>query len=245
MPTPVVGPWTPALSTNGTAVDDVPGRPLMELFRDRDDAGLQLALVLAAYHFDSPLILAIPRGGVPVAARIAAALHGELGVVVARKLRAPGQPELALGAVAGDAPPFLDPRVAAAAGAGEGYVARELAFQRDEVRRGERAYAPVSRLPVAGRTVVVVDDGVATGATMIAAARWLRIAGAARIVLAVPVGPPETISRLRAEADDVVCLQVDAMFHATGQYYADFAPVPATVVERLLDNARRDRPPPR
>lgn len=204
------------------------------IFQDRDDAGRRLAEVLRGRGFEGAVVLGIPRGGVPVAAHIARALGGRLGVVVARKLRAPGNPELAVGAVTADGVAWVNEPLARNTGADRAYLDREIAAQADEALRREQAFDGHRRPPVSGRPVVIVDDGIATGATALAAARSMRAAGAKPVVLAVPVGPPDTLRKLRAEADQVICLHEDSDFWAIGQFYRDFHPVEDAEVRRIL-----------
>ena len=207
----------------------------MRRFRDRDDAGRQLAGALAAQGYSNPIVLGIPRGGVPVAVQVAQALHGELGVVVARKLRAPGQPELAIGAVTADGSAWINTSLAEDAGADARYLEREKATQVAEARHREELFNGHRRPPVAGRVVVIVDDGLATGATAIAAARSMRASGAGKVVLAVPVAPPESIRNLEAEVDEIVCPRVEMDFWAIGQFYDDFQQVSDDEVKAMLD----------
>jgi predicted phosphoribosyltransferase len=209
------------------------------LFRDRRDAGERLARQLDAYRGTSALVLGIPRGGVPVAAEVARALDADLDVIVARKLGAPMQPELAIGAVTADGGRYLNDDVIRALGIQERYVERATAEQIEEATRRERRFragAPV--LDARGRTVILVDDGLATGATMRAAARAIRARGPAHLVIAVPVGAPDSCAAMRGEADEVVCLAQPDPFWAVGAHYADFGQTTDEEVERLL-SARR------
>jgi predicted phosphoribosyltransferase len=194
-------------------------------FRDREEAGEELARAVDA-HVDGPAtVLAIPRGGIVVARPVAIALGAPLDVVIPRKLGAPGNPELAVGAVAPGVT-VVHERAVRQLGVSRAYLEAEVERQLGEIERREAAYrggrAPA---PVAGRTAVVVDDGVATGATAIAALRWARAAGAARVVFAAPVGPPATRARLEPECDDVVLLREPPRFLAVGEWYRDFAQV--------------------
>jgi predicted phosphoribosyltransferase len=194
-------------------------------FIDRSDAGCRLAQTLLAYRGQRPVVLALPRGGVPVAAEVAAALDAPLDLVLVRKIGVPAQPELAMGAVVDGGAPIVvrNDDVIALAGIDETEFAairdRELA----EIERRRRLYVG-NRVSadVAGRTAIVIDDGVATGATTRAALRATRIRGPRRLVLAVPVAPTDTLPALREEADEVVCLETHASFGAIGFYYADF-----------------------
>jgi predicted phosphoribosyltransferase/dienelactone hydrolase len=195
------------------------------VFRDRIDAGRQLAAAVKEKGFENPVVLGIPRGGVPVAAEVARATKGELAVVVARKLGAPGNPELAIGATTETGASYINAAVATAAGASREYIEAERHRQVLEAHRREELFDSHRRPPVQGRTVIVVDDGVATGATAIAAVRSLKREGAARVVLAIPVGPPEMVDLLRQEADEVICLCEEEDFWAVGQFYVHFEPV--------------------
>ena len=194
----------------------------MTRFLDRADAGRQLGALLRKRGLEGGVVLGIPRGGVPVALEVARALGAELGVVVARKLRAPYQPELAVGAVTADGGLWVNERLAAEVGADAKYLAEEQERQVREARRREEEFDGGLRPVVEGRTVIVVDDGIATGATAIAALRAMRTRGAGKVILAIPVGPPDTVQAMRAEADNVICLASEADFHAVGQFYVDF-----------------------
>jgi predicted phosphoribosyltransferase/dienelactone hydrolase len=206
------------------------------IYRDRRDAGEQLAAALKEKGFENPVVLGIPRGGVPLAAEVAQALKGELGVVVARKLGAPWNPELAIGATTAIGATYINKAVAAEAGADKRYIEGETKRQIEEARRREELFDGTRRPKVAGRTVIVVDDGIATGATAIAAVRSMKAEGAGRVILAIPVGPPETVQQLRAEADEVICLDENPRFWAVGQFYVEFDPVSDDEVRRILDS---------
>jgi putative phosphoribosyl transferase len=194
-------------------------------FIDRSDAGRRLAQALLAYKDRQPVILALLRGGVPVAAQVAAALDAPLDLILVRKIGAPMQPELAMGAVANGGTPIVvrNEEVIRLAGIDEAEFAavrdRELA----EIERRRRLYLG-NRMPadVEGHVAIVIDDGVATGATTRAALRATRLRRPSKLVLAVPVAPTDTLVALREEADDVVCLEDHEAFGAIGFYYADF-----------------------
>ncbi len=183
---------------------------------------------------EHPIVLGIPRGGVPVAVEVAREVGGELAVIVARKLGAPGNPELAIGATTAEGAYYLDAETATMAGATDAYIAAEKERQAREATRREALFDSHRRPPLKGRNVILVDDGVATGSTAIASVRAAKAADAARVVIAVPVGPPGTIEELRREADEVVCLHVDPGFWAVGQYYDEFEQVPDDEVIRVL-----------
>lgn len=192
------------------------------IFADRIDAGERLAKSLAHLVGSECVVLAIPRGGVIVGEVIARELGAPLDVVVPRKIGAPGNPELAIGAVAPGIR-VLDPRMVGALGVTDQYLDREIAEQEAEIERRQRAYrGGRPPQPVEGRVAIVVDDGVATGSTAVAALRWARARGAERVVLAVPVAPPQSLERLRAEADEVVVLETPQPFLAVGEWYRDF-----------------------
>lgn len=210
------------------------------MFRDRTDAAEQLATRLGHLTGTRPLILGIPRGGVPMAAAVADALDGELDVVLVHKLGAPGNPEYAIGAVSEDGTTDLSEDARRHLGAD--YVDAEVSAQLDALRGRRRRYTPV-RPPVdpAERTVVIVDDGSATGATMAAALRAVRRRKPARLVAALAVAPPEAVETLDALADEVVCLATPGDFMAVGQYFRDFGQVSDDAVIRCL--AGRAGPP--
>lgn len=203
-------------------------------FADRTEAGRQLAAELERFTGGDVVVLAIPRGGVVVADEVARALGARLDVVIPRKVGAPGNPELGLGAVAPEVE-VLDERLIRTLGVGEIYLRDEIASQQREIERRAEAYRR-GRPPVdvAGKVAVVVDDGVATGGTAIAALRWARRARASRVVLAVPVAPREALERLRAEADEVVVLAAPEPFYAVGQWYDWFGQVEDEEVVRIL-----------
>lgn len=206
----------------------------MMQFRDRVDAGEQLANALLVREIDHPVVLGIPRGGVIVSDVVARRLNAEHGVVVARKLGAPNQPELAIGAVTASGATYIDQSIAAMSGANQEYVARECERQIAEARRREEAFDGTRSPEITGRNVVIVDDGVATGATAIAAIRSVKSQRANRVIFAIPVGPSHTVARLRHEADEVICLSVELEFYAVGQFYDDFRPIQDAEVEFLL-----------
>ena len=208
------------------------------IFADRIDAGERLAKGLAHLAGSECVVLAIPRGGVIVGEVIARELAAPLDVVVPRKIGAPGNPELAIGAVAPGIR-VLDPRMVGALGVTDRYLEREIAEQEAEIERRQHAYrGGRPPQPVEGRVAIVVDDGVATGSTAVAALRWARARGAERVVLAVPVAPPQSLERLRAEADEVVVLETPQPFLAVGEWYRDFdQTTDEQVVEALARSA--------
>jgi predicted phosphoribosyltransferase len=206
------------------------------VFADRRDAGRRLAAALAHFRGRRAYVLAVPRGGVIVGREVADFLQVPLTVIVPRKLRAPYNPELAIGAVAEDGAAFVDDELAGAGGSA--YVAREIEVQRAEIARRVQVYRGGKPLPdLTGACAIVVDDGIATGATMIAALRAARALHPALLVAAVPVAPPDSLARLARESDEVVCLQAPDDFHAVGQFYADFAQVDDAAVRAALEEA--------
>ncbi|GAB3290291.1 phosphoribosyltransferase [Parasphingorhabdus pacifica] len=206
-----------------------------ESYRDRRHAGRVLARSVADRELVEPVVMGLARGGVPVAAEVAAALQAPLRVAVARKIGAPGQPELALGAVAAEGPPYYDEPLLRAFHLDEESLTGSCERERAEARRRERAYQQGTALPLAGRDVVLVDDGLATGATARAAVRMLRTVNPRSIMLAVPVGAPDAVTALLEEADRVICVLQPVAFSAVGQWYQDFR---ATTDEEILDILR-------
>lgn len=196
------------------------------MFTDRIDAGRRLADVVSEHGLGADIVLAIPRGGLPVGRAVADRLGVPLDIVAARKLGAPSNPELAIGSVASDGTVWLNDSLIEDIGVSEAYVEtttdreREVACEKVDRYRGGRP-----PLELAGKTVLLVDDGMATGATAIACIRQLQNADAKRVVVAVPVAPPETVERLREEADDVVCVETPAHFGAVGAFYRSFEQV--------------------
>jgi predicted phosphoribosyltransferase len=207
-------------------------------FVDRADAGRQLAGCLEEYRGTTAVVAGLPRGGVPVAFEIARALGLALDVVIVRKLGAPYQPELAIGAVGEYGVRVLNHSVALATGIGEDDLAAIERRERAEVaRRAALFRAGRESVPLAGRTVIVVDDGIATGATTRAACQVVRAAGATRVVLAVPVAPAESLAELAAAVDEVVCLLAPPGFNAVGEWYEDFTQTSDAEVIALLARA--------
>jgi predicted phosphoribosyltransferase len=211
-----------------------------EMFGDRREAGRRLAAALASLRDQDIVVLGIPRGGVEVAAVVAEALDALLDVVIPRKVGAPGNPELGLGAVAEDVE-VLDQHLIRVLDVSEEYLRREIAAQREEIARRSSLYRS-GRPPVdlQGKVAVVVDDGVATGGTAVAALRWARAKGAKKVVLAVPVAPGEAVRRLEAEADDIRVLATPEPFFAVGQWYGSFPQVSDERVVELLSSTAGD-----
>lgn len=216
--------------------------PPATVFRNRDDAGAKLATLLDNYRGVNALVLGIPRGGVPVAAAVARALDAELDIVVARKLASPISAELGIGAVTADGVRFLNQSMLDELGVDAQYLEQVTNVQAaDALRRETRFRAGRAAPAIAGRTVIVVDDGLATGATMIAAVRSIRARNPARLVVAVPVASNEAYRALQHEADEVVCLSVPELFWAVGAHYADFTQTEDEDVDRLLSEYRESR----
>ncbi len=217
----------------------VPG----QRYRDRADAGRTLGACLEQYKGRDVLVLGIPRGGVPVAAEVAKALAADLDVIVARKLGAPGQRELAIGAVTSNGGRFLNREVIEGIGVTDEYLEQVSADEMAEAHRREarfRAGRPPARIQ--DRIVIVVDDGLATGATMRASVRSVRKSHPARLVVAVPVGSQEACAALRQEADDVVCLYQPETFWAVGLYYENFEPTLDAEVAEILQQYQKQTP---
>lgn len=210
------------------------------LFADRQEAGCRLAAELLRFKEQKPVVLALPRGGVPVGYEIAVLLAAPLDVVLVRKIGHPLSPELAVGAIADGKPleQFIDERAVAELDVSKDYLDAEIRRQSQEIDLRRRLYLK-GRPPIDLRqcTALVVDDGIATGATMRAALRAVRRRGPAKLVLAVPVAPAGTVDALRAEVDEIVCLAAPEEFGAVGFFYRDFRPVEDKVVVDLLDRA--------
>lgn len=211
-------------------------------FQDRQDAGRQLLRRLQAHSLQDPLILALPRGGVVVGFEIAVGLNAELDVLIARKLGAPGQPELAIGAVIDGKNPetIFNESLLKALHVPRTYLEEEIKNQLEEIDRRKEKYRGRHPDPrIADRVVILVDDGIATGATVKAALAALQRRKPARLILAVPVAPPDTFSALSGEVDEAICLVLPGDFQAVGQFYDDFHPVGDAEVIQLLEEARR------
>jgi putative phosphoribosyl transferase len=208
-------------------------------FHDRTEAGRRLAVALAHHRGEDVVVFALPRGGVPVAAPVAAALRAPLDLVLVRKLGVPFQPELAMGAIVDGGRPVVvrNEDVIAMAGVSEEEFEVARRAQLTEIERRRRLYlGGRARTDARGRVAIVIDDGLATGATMRAALRAIRAQEPKSLVLAVPVAPPDTLESLRAEVDETVCLEVSANFGAIGQFYADFHQVSDHEVIAILDS---------
>lgn len=205
------------------------------MFRDREDAALQLAERLKGREFRDPLVLAIPRGGVVLGAILARELGADLDVVLSRKLRAPGQPELALGAICESGQVYLNQHGEALAEQLRDYLADERQFQLDAIAQRKKLFRSV-RPPasMAGRSVIVTDDGIATGSTMIAALQVARKQRPHELIVAAPVASPDRLEEVRRWCDEIVCVFAPEMFWAIGQFYDDFTQVTDEEVIALL-----------
>jgi putative phosphoribosyl transferase len=214
----------------------------MSLLRDRVDAGKQLAKALKTAGKDA-IVLAVPRGGVVVGFEVAKALGIPLDIIVTKKIGAPDNPELAIGAVAEDGTFILDDDIVRQVFVPKGYIEDEVQRMREEIQRRLVRYRGNVPYPnLKNRDIVVVDDGVATGSTLKAALRLLRGKGAKSVTIAVPVGPSDTIRELGKLADRVVCLHTPALFYAIGQFYEDFSQTSDEEVTELLKRSRQSAP---
>ena len=213
------------------------------LFADRRTAGRQLAQALQRHASADPIVLALPRGGVPVAFEVAEALGAPLDLVFVRKIGAPGHPEYGVGAVVdGIDPQLVVNPIAQELGITGAYIDAQAERELQEIERRRQAYVGGRKPePVRGRTVIVIDDGIATGITVRAALQGIRKAGAGRIILAVPVAAPDTIESLRGVADEIICLATPEPFHAVGPYYGDFTQTSDAEVISLLEQSRQKR----
>jgi putative phosphoribosyl transferase len=209
------------------------------LFRDRTEAGRLLAARLEKYaRTPDVMVLALPRGGVPVAYEVAKALHAPLDVFIVRKLGVPGHEELAMGAVASGGVRVLNDQVVKGLGIPDYVIDAVVNWETEELRRRERLYRGDRPPPdVRGKTVILVDDGLATGSTMLAAVQALRQQGPARIVVAVPVAAPDTCELLKAYVDEVVCAATPEPFYAVGLWYSDFSQTTDEEVRELLERS--------
>jgi len=208
------------------------------MFHDREDAARRLAAKLREWELHDPLVLAIPRGGVVTGAVLAQELDAELDIVLSRKLRSPDQPEFAIGAISEDGQIYLNPRVSKLFGPHDEYLDQERRHQLADIARRKKLFRTVRpQAPIAGRSVIVTDDGIATGSTMIAALQVVRTLGPREVIVAVPVAPPDRLEEIRRWCDDVVCLLSPESFWAIGQFYADFRQVEDKEVVAILRSA--------
>jgi putative phosphoribosyl transferase len=205
------------------------------MFRNREDAARQLAEKLKERELHDPLVLAIPRGGVVTGAVLARELGADLDIVLSRKLRAPGQPELAIGAISEDGQVYLNHYAQEFLDVMEEYLAEERRYQMAEIARRKKLFRAVRpQAPIAGRSVIVTDDGIATGSTMIAALQAVKTQKPQEVIVAVPVASPDRLKEVRRWCDDVVCLLHPEEFWAIGQFYEDFTQVEDEQAIQLL-----------
>jgi len=212
------------------------------MFRDRSDAGRQLADRLMRFKTARPVVLALPRGGVPVGYEIAEALEAPLDIVLVRKIGAPGFEELAIGAIAEGSPmeKIIEAETVAELDVSQDYIDQAIEQQTREIERRRTAYrGGRAAIDVGGRTAIVVDDGIATGATMRAALRSVRRRNPARLIMAVPVAAPSTLASLTAEADELICLAAPDPFDAISLFYAEFHQLRDEEVTELLKRAEK------
>lgn len=214
-------------------------------FRDRSDAGRRLAKALSSYKGRHPVVLALPRGGVPIAAEVAAALDAPLDLILVRKIGVPTQPELAMGAVVDGAAPILvrNEEVIELSGTTADEFDAACASELEEIERRRQLYiGDRARAEIAGHVVIVIDDGIATGATTRAALQAIGNRKPKELVLAVPVAPPDTIAKLRGEVDALICLETPKLFGAIGYFYRDFRQVSDQEVVAILERFPAKRP---
>jgi putative phosphoribosyl transferase len=211
-----------------------------EPFLNRVEAGRLLGRELAPLGNQNVVILGIPRGGIIAARELALALNGRLDVILSHKLRTPGRPEVAMGAVAEGGIAFIDPEIVRLLGISVNLIEQEKALQLSELnRRAEKIRQILPKEPLEGRPVIITDDGVATGATTLTAIRAARFEGAARVILALPVGPEDSVRQLAEEADETICLRLPPDFRAVGQFYRDFEQVSDEEMLEILKEARK------
>lgn len=213
---------------------------MREYFTDRREAGVRLAQAVLPLGLADPVVLALPRGGVPVGYEVAKALRAPLDILLVRKIGAPGHEEYGIGALVDGAAAqvVIDEALARMVGADQVYIDRQVARELREVERRRAAYCTGAPVPIAGRSVIVVDDGIATGATVRAALMALGKAGVARVVLAVPLAPSDTLRNLQPLCDEIVCLSSPEPFYAVGAHYRDFSQTEDEEVVRLLADAQ-------
>lgn len=214
-------------------------------FLNRIEAGRLLARELDFLKGKDVVVLGIPRGGIIPARELAVALDGHLDVILSHKLRTPGQPEVAMGAVAEGAISFVDPEIVRLLGIGVNQIEEEKAIQSAQLRhRSEQIRRVLPREPLQGRAVIITDDGVATGATTLTAIRAARFESPASLILALPVGPEDAVRELAGEADETLCLRVPSDFRGVGQFYRNFEQVSDQEMLDILKEARRRKEEP-
>jgi putative phosphoribosyl transferase len=205
------------------------------MFKNREDGARQLALKMSSLEFRNPIVLAIPRGGVVTGAILARELNTDLDVVLSRKLRAPFEPEFAIGAVGENGEIYLDDHAAARAGADKAYIERERAHQMEEIARRKELFRRIRpQASLVGRTAILTDDGIATGSTMIAALRVVQSKHPHELIVASPVASPDRLEIIREFCDQVICLAAPEDFQAVGQFYETFQTIEDEHVVRIL-----------
>jgi len=207
------------------------------MFRDRHDAAEQLAAQLEKYGGQNALVLGVPRGGVVIGSIVARNLNGEFDIVLTRKLRTPGNPELAMGAIDENGATYLNSLVVDILKISDDLIEEEKSRQLQEIRNRAESYRRIRpRIPLEGRTVILTDDGIATGSTMRAAIQMARAEEPSILVVALPVGPPGPVAEIEHDVDEMVCLRTPADFMAVGQFYISFEQVDDEEVERILSD---------
>ena len=210
------------------------------MFKDRNDAGRRLLKELERFKAENPLILAVPRGGVVTAHEMIKELALEWDLIILRKIGAPHNKEVAIGAISYDGSYFTDEGYVHMLGVSPRYIEEEAAFQLDEIKRRMREYKGTDDFPkVRDRTVIIVDDGIATGFTLLAAVKSVKQQGASKVIIAVPVAPQDTVERLSKEVDEVICLEVPEEFYAVGMHYKNFSEVTDVEIATIMNDLRR------
>ncbi|HYF84781.1 MAG TPA: phosphoribosyltransferase family protein [Clostridia bacterium] len=210
------------------------------MFTDRKDAGRKLLKELERFRSENPLILAVPRGGVVIAHEMIKELALEWDLIIPRKIGAPHNKEVAIGAVSYDGSYFTDEGYVDMLGVSNRYIEEEAAFQLDEIKRRMREYRGTDDFPnVKDRTVIIVDDGIATGFTILAAIKSIKKQGANKVIVAVPVAPRDTVEKLSREVDEVICLEVPEEFYAVGMHYKNFSEVSDEEVAEIINDLGR------
>jgi putative phosphoribosyl transferase len=234
----------PKNKIGGTGVSPVLFGEEVIMFRDRKDAGRRLAEMLKERELHDPLVLAIPRGGVVTGAMLAQELGAELDVVLSRKLRAPGQPELAIGAIPEDGCVYLNPHILEILDVRDEYLAQERRHQLTEIARRKKLFRSIRpRATIAGRSVIVTDDGIATGSTMIAALQTIKSQNPREVFVAVPVASPDRLDEVRHWCEEIICLLAPEAFWAIGPFYEDFTQIEDGEVIELLREFAPAAPP--